>query len=54
MPKDLELVVNDDRLAFATIAQTIFKLPSSDPALDAIRKQCEDRIVAIDTALGDT
>jgi len=56
--KDLEPIVNQDRLVFAEIAQTIFALPpnvgvSAAPVLAAIKKQCEERIIAIDSALGD-
>jgi len=55
---NLESIVNDDRLAFAEIAVTIARATDHPPlapaVLSTIRKECEDRIAAIDKALGDT
>ena len=65
--KNLEPTVNDDRLVFAEIAQSVVSLIGLEPLdinapidiitleklLCDIRRQCEARIVEIDGALGD-
>jgi hypothetical protein len=59
--KDLQPTINDDRAAFAEIAQAIVQLCGLNPTgedsatelLSRIRQQCEVRIVDIDKALGD-
>lgn len=53
--RDLETVVSDDRRVFAEIAQAIFSsnMDTATQLLSNIKKQCEDRIVAIGKALKD-
>jgi hypothetical protein len=60
--KNLQPTVNDDRLVFSEIAQSVVSLiglppiptPSqAEKLLDDIRRQCEARIREIDGALGD-
>jgi hypothetical protein len=59
--KNLQPTVNDDRLVFSEIAQSVVSLiglamTDPDPAkqlLADVRRQCEARIVEIDGALGD-
>jgi hypothetical protein len=61
MRVDLEQVANDDRDVFSIIAQSIFTLIGMEPTdqdsatllLVSIRKQCEQRVIAIDGALKD-
>jgi hypothetical protein len=53
--QDLTTVVSDDRAAFGEIAQALHDIVTVDCEADLakLRKQCEDRVTAIDAALKD-
>jgi hypothetical protein len=54
-PKDLTGTLNDDRLLFAEIAQSIVATEGweDNAAMVALKAQCEARVTAIDAALKD-
>lgn len=50
---DATKTLEDDRVAFSEIAQSVAITAQTSPLLAQIKKQCEDRIVAIDAVLQD-
>jgi hypothetical protein len=53
--QDLTVIVNDDRAAFGEIAQALQNIVTVDCEEDLakLKKQCEERVTAIDAALQD-